>query len=223
MPNLQRYHESITKELDALKNRIRDLVTHWLTDGEGKESVLRTIMSRHLPSSVFVGRGFIVDRSTSSAQIDILVLRPETPTLFRDGNLAIVTPDVPRAIVSVKTELTGQQEWRKAAVELAQHGAHCKRVAKNTPWLGLFSYEGNEGQVSNMMESLCYARKKTGYAINAACCGYDYFARFWPKGEFEDGDDPVVDKDREYWRAYGLIQARSVVLHQQSDRCRVQC
>jgi hypothetical protein len=33
MPSFRDYHESVTSELDAVKNRIRNLVTHWLTDG----------------------------------------------------------------------------------------------------------------------------------------------------------------------------------------------
>jgi hypothetical protein len=87
MPNIRQYHESVTSELDAVRNRIRNLVTHWLTDGEWKEAALRTVLRRHLPSSVAVGRGFIVGRDHSSTQIDLFVLRPEKPTLFRDGEL----------------------------------------------------------------------------------------------------------------------------------------
>ena len=96
MPNIRQYHESLTLELDALKNRIRNLVAHWPTDGEWKEAALRTMLRRHLPGNALVGRGFIVGRSYSSTQLDLLVLRPDKPTLFRDGELAIVTPDVPK-------------------------------------------------------------------------------------------------------------------------------
>jgi hypothetical protein len=41
MPSFPDYHESVTSELEAVKNRIRVLVTHWQTDGEWKEAALR--------------------------------------------------------------------------------------------------------------------------------------------------------------------------------------
>jgi hypothetical protein len=131
MPNFHDYHESVTSELEAVKNRIRNLVTHWLTDGEWKEAALRTVLRRHLPGSAMVGRGFIVGRDRSSTQIDLFVLRPEKPTLFRDGELAIVTPDVPGAIAEVKTNLQGPAAWYDVAVKLAEHAQFCRTVANN--------------------------------------------------------------------------------------------
>ncbi len=50
MPNFLDYHMSVTSELDAVKNRIRNLVTHWLTDGEWKEAALRTLHRARLPA-----------------------------------------------------------------------------------------------------------------------------------------------------------------------------
>jgi hypothetical protein len=97
MPNIRHYHESITSELDAVKNRIRNLVRHWPTDGEWREAALRTVLRRHLPDSSLVGRGFIVTRNHSSTQVDLFVLKSGKPTLFRDGDLVVITPDVPGA------------------------------------------------------------------------------------------------------------------------------
>lgn len=51
--------------------------------------------------------GFIVERQWSSTQIDLMVLKPEKPTLFRDGDLAVVTPYARGAVVEVKTSLNG--------------------------------------------------------------------------------------------------------------------
>ncbi len=115
MTDLIRYHKSITSELDSVKNRIRNLVSHRLTDGEWKEAALRAVLRRHLPEGSFVGRGFVVGREYSSTQIDLFVLRPEKPMLFRDGDFAIVTPDAPGAIVEVNTRLRGESEWYDTA------------------------------------------------------------------------------------------------------------
>jgi len=204
MPSFRDYHESVTSELDAVKNRIRNLVRHWLTDGEWKEAALRTVLRRHLPTSAAVGRGFIVGRDYSSTQIDLFVLRPEKPTLFRDGELAIVTPDVPGAIAEVKTKIEGPAAWQEIAEKLAEHGRYCAEVSKNAPWLGIFSYGGKLAQADQILEALCRVHKKTGVAINCVTCGYDLFARYWPRGQCEPGDNSDVDSQREFWRAYKL-------------------
>jgi hypothetical protein len=205
MPNIHGYHESLTLELDALKNKIRSLVTHWPTDGEWKEAALRTVLRRHLPAGIMVGRGFLVGREHSSTQIDLLVLREAKPTLFRDGELAIVTADVPGAIAEVKTNLEGPAAWYEVVKKLAEHGKFCKQVAKNEPWLGVFTYDGNASQVNPILEALCRVSKETGIAVNCVTCGYNLFVRYWPVGEREPGDS-AADTNRKYWRAYELNQ-----------------
>ena len=67
------YYRSLTAETDALKDRVRHLIAdaHWLTDGEWKESVLRSVLRRHLPAHIGVGRGFIISPASVSKQIDV--------------------------------------------------------------------------------------------------------------------------------------------------------
>lgn len=205
MPNFLDYHMSVTSELDAVKNRIRNLVTHWLTDGEWKEAALRTLLRARLPADTFVGRGFIVGRDDSSTQIDLFVLKDGKPTLFRDGELAIVTPDVPAAIVEVKTTVEGGTTWYDVLKKLAKHGQLCKQVANNNPWLGVFVYEGHASQSNHIISALSRVYKETGIAINCVTCGYDVFARYWPAGESEAGDGRLfADKEARYVRAYAL-------------------
>jgi hypothetical protein len=84
------------------------------------------MLRRHLPQAHPIGSGFIVDRGTNSTQIDILVLSPERPTLFKDGDLMIVTPDAPSAVAEVKTSPTGFDKWEEVAVKLTKHGARCR-------------------------------------------------------------------------------------------------
>lgn len=203
MSDFLAYHESVTAELNAVKNRIRSLVMHWQTDGEWKEASLRHVLRRHLPGSSVVCRGFIVGPGCSSTQIDLLVLRPEKPMLFSDGELAIVTPDVPAAIVEVKTGLAGQQDWCEAASKLALHADLCKTATRRAPWLGLFVYEGDASQAGHVLEVLRRVHRETGTAINCVTCGQDLFIRYWPPGECERGDAPP-DSARRCWRAHDL-------------------
>ena len=204
MPNFIKYHESIASELDSVQSRIRNLVTHWLTDGEWKEAVLRTVLRRHLPEGSFVGRGFVVGREYSSTQIDFFVLRQGKPTLFKDGDLVIVTPDVPGAVVEVKTKLEGVAAWYETALKLSQIGQACKQIANNNPWLGIYAYEGALNQDQNILNAICRVHRETGISINCVTCGDDLFVRYWSIGEYEAGDDPDVDLQRKYWRGYEL-------------------
>ena len=151
MPDLISYHQSVTAELDATKNRIRNLVTHWATDGEWKEAALRTVLRRHLPTGISVGRGFVVGREFTSTQIDVLILKTGKPFLFRDGELSIVTPDVPAAIVEVKTRIEGPARWDDVFEKLAATATACKQVSNNEPWLGVFAYEGDLTQVEHAL------------------------------------------------------------------------
>lgn len=143
--DLQKHYGSLTSQAKALQDRVRNLVPHWPTDGEWKEAVLRSILRGHLPSTVEVVRGFVVTESQASTQIDILLYHNSKPTLFRDGDLVIVTPDAVAGIIEVKTRIDNVSDLRKAAKLLATAAA----LIDSAPWpapgglkcVGLFAYE----------------------------------------------------------------------------------
>src|SRR5262249_18410084 len=120
--NIDGYFRSLTKEVDALKDRVRFLMDnpHWLTDGEWKESVIRQILRRYLPSSVAVGRGFVISKGESSKQLDVLVFDASKPVLFRDGDLAFITSDAVIGVVEVKSRTTPAR-FAAAARELGHN------------------------------------------------------------------------------------------------------
>ena len=47
-PNIKKFHESLGKELLDVKDRVRYLIgdSHWVSDGEHKEAVLKEVISR---------------------------------------------------------------------------------------------------------------------------------------------------------------------------------
>lgn len=200
--DLQAYHRSITAELHTLKNRIRNLVDHWPTDGEYKEVALRSVMRRHVPQSLMVGRGFVVNKDATSRQVDVLVADRSKPTLFHDGDLMIVTPDAVRAIIEVKTEIRTPSKWREAIQQIAENAAvTVKGRAVYPPWLGLFVFEGNDDNDEIILDALEDVYGKTGIAINCVAWGKSGFIRFW-----EGGHLPVERDLNQYgrWRSYKL-------------------
>lgn len=203
MPDYLAYHKSQTDELHALKDRIRNLATHWPTDGEYKEAALRTVLRRHLPSSLIVGRGFIVTPDKSSSQLDLLIVDGNKPTLFRDGDLLFVTPDCVRAVIEVKTSLNSTTEVEECAVKLSQVGNLCREYADTIPWLGIFSYEATLKRDTLLLDALEGAVRETDTPINCLAYGKDLFVRYWPEGEYERGDNPN-ERAVARWRSYGL-------------------
>lgn len=203
MPNYLEYHKSLTDELHALKDRIRNLAEHWPADGEFKEAALRTVLRRHLPSSLIVGRGFIVTEQSSSTQVDLLIADGNKPTLFRDGDLMFLTPDCVRAVIEVKTSLAASADVEECAVKLAKIGKLCRENGEATPWLGIFSYEGSLQQDAPLLNAVEAAYQQAETVIDCLAYGKDRFVRFWKKGEHERGDDPEA-VNVEKWRAYRL-------------------
>jgi len=106
--NFLTYQKSIGEALKIEQNRIRDLIgsSHWLTDGEHKESILRKVLKNFLPEIYRVGTGFVCypnieEGGANSSQIDILITSKDFPTLYKSGELHFVTPECVNAIVEV--------------------------------------------------------------------------------------------------------------------------
>lgn len=202
MPDYAAYHRSITEELYSIKNRIRNLVQHWPTDGESKEVALRSLFRKHLPGSVTVGRGFIVTSEQTSTQIDILIVDSSKPTLFKDGDLLIVTPDAVLGVVEVKTELRSENDIGDALIKLSRVEELCRDTTrKDTIWTGLFIFEGNGEDGERYLKSMARAYEETRRIIHCVSAGRDLFVRHWSRGRDVNSQErgPV-------WHSYKLPQ-----------------
>ena len=184
MPDYLEFHKSINEELQAVKNRIRNLVTHWETDGEHKEVALRSVLRRHLPESLCVARGFIVNKTGASTQIDILIVDRDVPTLFKDGDLVIVTPEAVRAIIEVKTRLGTEASMREALTKLGNNASMCTERGINDyplPWIGLFDFDTENADPCCILRQLSKIwREQHHCAINCIAMGTRHFVRYSP-------------------------------------------
>lgn len=176
-PDYLNYQKSITEEFKYLKNRFRDLVQHWPTDGGWKETLLRSVLKRYLPENYIVGQGFIVNKTDYSSQIDVLIVSKDNPTLFKEDDLLVVTPDAVRAIIEVKTSLTGYAEISEAIDKLSANARLCKGSV-NYVWTGLFTYdEGNSETPKNLLNAIKESKSQTDVEVNCSCFGSDFFMR----------------------------------------------
>lgn len=175
------YFNSITQEIYALKNRVRHFIKdkHWLSDGLWKESVLRSVIRRHLPKSLAVGTGFVAKSGDVSSQIDILIYDTTKPILFQDGDFVIVTPDLVKAIIEVKTCV--QKNTLAGVIEkLANHHQFAASTALCQPFVGLFSFEDGGIPPECLLEALDEkAQSSSRRIVHCVVLGPDQFTLYW--------------------------------------------
>jgi hypothetical protein len=201
------YHRSILKELYSLKDRIRNLMDepHWLTDGEWKESVLRSVLRRHVPSNIEVGRGFIFTPEKCSSQIDILLYDSTCPVVFRDGDLAFVTPDAVRALIEVKSRVS-PDNLSDAVKKLVMNRQIINETVLSAPmnsevffpcFTGVFAYESDVDDKTALRILKEGADGDLLRVISHMSLGPSSFFRFWES-------DPYGLPERLKWHSYRL-------------------
>ncbi len=180
--DIEAYFRSISSECETLKNRVRMFISdgHWPTDGEWKESVLRSIIRRSAPDSVTVGRGFVVTPVWQSTQIDVLVYDNTHPVLYRDGDLVFVSPASCRAIVEVKSTIRSTTQFREAASKLARDASRVSEGTQRELFVGLFAYESTIRANADVLHYLQEAAEGDGRKIiNHVVLGPSSFVKFW--------------------------------------------
>ena len=196
---IEEYFRSLTLETDALKNRVRQLIEdrHWQTDGEWKESVVRQILRRYLPMSARVGRGFVVTASRTSHQLDVLVFDSSTPVLFRDGDLAFVTPDAVIGVVEVKSRAT-PGIIAGAAAKLADDMALVRHLGNAKAFASVFAFEDGGGTTEAYLRAVSSASPRCENRLNFVSVGHSRFIKYWHL-------DPATERHfYEGWHSYAL-------------------
>ena len=196
--DFEKHLQSISTELQATKERVRHLIgdVHWLTDGEHKEAIIRRILSKHVSDCVRVGSGFICyphsnpayhDNKNTSTQIDVLVTRRGKPTLYKEHELTIVTPDAVSAIVEVKTKRT-LAELRRDLTKLANNAQKTREAEGSRDcWAGLFVFEPLNSKSRSLHRDIIQTVQSVVddnpmRVINCVAVGENLFVRYWKEG-----------------------------------------
>lgn len=155
IPNYDAYHQSITNELLAITHRVDSIVkNHWLTVGEDKESVFRSILRRLLPDSISVCRGFIASNAECSTQIDVLIIDQKKPKIYKEGDLVIVMPDAVVGVIEIKSSFDGQKERIKAIEKLIKIKHLCNSNNNNHLWTGIYVFDGTPRAKKSWLSAL---------------------------------------------------------------------
>jgi hypothetical protein len=198
--DVEAYFRSITKELESLKDRVRTFIgsAHWLTDGEWKESVLRSVLVSRLPDTVKIGRGFILTERGPSTQCDILLYKASSPVLFREGDLVILPPEAVVGVIEVKTRLDSGK-LRESVRKLADIGL----LLNSRTLLGLFAYESNMNNSQTVLDTLQTECDHWTSRVDLLCLGCSMFVKWW------DCPPPEIsavrpDSGYQRWHSYEL-------------------
>ncbi len=201
------HYQSLTRELEALKDRVRNFsveTPHWQTDGEWKESVLRTLLKGNLPAHIEPVRGFVVTPASGTGQVDIILYDNRKPVLFRSGDLVFVSPDAVAGIIEVKSRIVGATDLGEALRSLADDAEviHVGRRDGPKPFVGLFSYETafDPSEPDRIFEELqVVAAGQRQRVVSHVCLGCSSFTRYWDT-------DPIALNREAYdrWHSYDL-------------------
>lgn len=201
--DIESYFASLTDECETLKNRVRHFVNdaHWPTDGEWKESVLRSMLKRSAPESVTIGRGFVVHQERCSTQIDVLVYDNSMPILYRDGDLVFITPSACRGIVEVKSN-TSSREFRTAASKLADNAEFIREHSSDFHiFVGLFSYDLRGQNIDPILSALANsANGQQARVIDHVALGASKLIKYWDAHP----QDISGRKNYNHWHLYNL-------------------
>lgn len=147
-PNTAAYLTSLAHEAIAQSQRVRNLIgdKHWLSDGHHHESVLASVISRHLGSGIKALRGFIVnplDHSECSTEQDILIIdcRHQSPIFMQHG-LAITFPEDVLAAISVKARMTsGNLQDAMDGLASVKKLANSRLSGQSSIWCSAFFFD----------------------------------------------------------------------------------
>ena len=193
--DINAYYKSLSNELISLKDRIRYIINgdNWQADGEWKESVLRSVLRRHLPLSIEDGSGFIVSPDSHSKQIDVLLYDSSAPVIFKEGDLSFVPANAVRGIIEVKSKIPNKSFLKEALQKLSDKAEFISgEVPAETPkpFVGLFAYESGSIGDKHIGECLFEASQKEGSnsnnrIVNHVSINTSQFSKYWANNPAE--------------------------------------
>jgi len=224
-------HQVIADELRITKDKIRKL--RYLpidSDGELKEAILRQVLRTYIPEAFHIAKGYIhYEYAEKSPQIGLMIINKNQPTLFKDGEFMVVTPDAVEAIVAVKAT-QDSEELRETAISLSNEVGRIRhslskyapedKTIQNRCFAGLFVFdrEGDLRKYSSKKEVSHHQHLATHHqsllgalheaaggdikrVINFAALDTTVLARFW-----EDGQAIRSPVESHVWHSYDLAK-----------------
>lgn len=220
--NAKLFQESITKELDIIKNRVRNLIgdAHWGEEGRFKEAVLKNILRQFLPKNLSVSTGFILKATGNndndnllSSQLDIIVYDNTLPVLFSEGDFVITTLKNVKAVIEVKSRITPTsfaraiEQFENSIVYFADEIRKPFFSVNGRPipnrkkiFTGIFAFEFGGNINSNNIDNCL---KDSNRIINHISLGPNHFIKYWKNTDGNRLAIPV-ECQSDFYNVYNL-------------------
>lgn len=204
------FQKSITKELDVIKNRVRDLIgnAHWGEDGRFKEAVLKNIIKKFLPKNLSIGTGFISNNNGNiSKQLDIIIYDNTYPLLFSEGDFIITTIHNVKAVIEVKSNIT--HTTLENVLQQFDNSFPNINIRNRNIFLGIFSFEFKVKREEELINAdinsqrIDAAIQNSRHLVNHISLGTDYFIRKWTH-RFAEELNPQVDCRNNFYNLYSI-------------------
>ncbi len=215
--NTRRFQESITRELEIIKDRVRDIIgnRHWGEEGRFKEAILKNILRKFLPHNISIGTGFIVNSDNGndiSRQLDIILYDNTCPVLFSEGDFIITTKKNVRGIIEVKSKITATslrnviQQFDESIEMLLPFNLYRPtfirrlRDYQTKLFLGVFAFEFNGNLDSDRIDNALTTSRSL---LNHCSLGTNIFIKRWRR---EDAErlEPPVNSQTDFYNIYDI-------------------
>lgn len=220
-PDYERFLRSTSKEIMAVKDRVRYLIgnANWAEEGRYKEVILSEILRSFLPERYGIGTGFaICQNDIITSQIDIIIydkFKKENNTeILKKGNFVIVESKSVEAIIEVKSSFGSQifekdKKGRNAITKILEN-KHKIMVANSDNqyryseskniFAGIFAFSrANNYQIETIHSNLKEYLQTSNIALDCISFDKNYFMKFW-----NDTDD--IPQNRPKYKHYGLYR-----------------
>lgn len=206
--DVKEFQESITQELNVVKNRVRNLIgdRHWGEEGRYKEAILKNILRKFLPKNISIGTGFIVNSNNNnriSKQIDIIIYENGYPVLFSEGDFIITTMKNVQGIVEVKSNIgNGNNTFQNVirqfdeSIEPIQNNIGNRKI-----FLGIFAFEFTGNIQSQILDD---SLRQSATKVNHISLGKHFFLRRWKQRDAHRLQPPVLDCNSDFYNAYEI-------------------
>jgi hypothetical protein len=177
MPNYLEFQKSISRELIAVKDRVRNFIghQHWGEDGHYKESVLMQTLRNYLPDTVRVGTGFVIRGEQCSTQIDIIIYLATVTPFFKSGDFIIIDKNGVKGIIEVKTRLD-----KNDISDVIRKAHENGELIGSSIFNGIFAYESDlcaeDGHLPPAAKSALEQHKGR---VNNVAFGANIFMKYW--------------------------------------------
>ncbi len=159
-----RFREMLVQRVRAQANLIGAFTTHNTLTGTARERAIVHVLREMLPRCFEALTGSIAafdhdgQVQTTDRQIDLMIVDTwRYPTLFRDGDTAVVFAEAVRAIVEIKTRAVGRWAWFETLVQSATLGSAVD-LRSSVPRV-VFAYEaGGVDELADSLRILNWAR-----------------------------------------------------------------